>query len=61
VTARQPTNADLWRVRHCARYGHGWPPLRRANPGDTHWCHYCGSRREITPDGAVIITREWDD
>jgi hypothetical protein len=55
-----PTNAQVSRLRWCSTYGHTWPPLREANPGDEHWCHFCGSRRVIGADGRVFYEREWD-
>jgi hypothetical protein len=55
-----PTTAQLARLRWCQRYGHTWPPLRQANPGDEHWCHFCASRRTIGADGRISYEREWE-
>jgi hypothetical protein len=60
MTTAQPTNAQLARLNYCRRYGHGWPLLRDANPGDEHWCDYCGSCRIIGPDGTIAYIREWE-
>jgi hypothetical protein len=45
------SNADLARLAVCNREGHRWPPRAGCQPGDEHWCDYCGSYRWITPDG----------
>ena len=55
-----PTAAQLSLLRWCEQFGHGWPPLRHANPGDRHWCWYCGSRRRVGADGTVWYEQEWD-
>lgn len=55
-----PSAAQLLRLRWCNRYGHTWPPLRQVNPGDEHWCRFCGSRRVIGADGRIWYEREWE-
>lgn len=58
--SRPLRSAEENRLRYCQRFGHEWPPLKEANPGDEHWCGFCGTRRTIGTDGSVNYQYEWE-